>query len=294
MLLRRVLLVFSLFLLLPIKVYANDKLNVFVSILPQQYFVEKIGGEHIDVHVMVGPGQSPATYEPTTRQMAVLSNADLYFGIGVPFESAWLDKIKQNNDKLKVVECCETIAHLDAHDHDHGHGHHHDLEYDPHIWTNPKKVILLVELIKNELAEIDTENNASYSSAAESFIKELQALDVSIRNKTKDLKKRDLIVSHPSWSYFAAEYDFTQTSIEQQGKEIQASSMMKLIKIVKERNVKAIFSQPQFNDKAAEIIANEVNAEVIDLDPLAFDYIKNMNQVADNIVRGLSHEQCCN
>ena len=73
-------------------VHAENKIIVFVSILPQQYFVQQIGNDLVDVRVMVGPGQNPATYEPTPQQMAALYKADIYFRIGVPFESAWLDK----------------------------------------------------------------------------------------------------------------------------------------------------------------------------------------------------------
>ena len=99
-----------------------------------------------------------------------------------------------------------------------------------------------------------------------------------------------MIVSHPSWSYFADEYGFTQISIEREGKEIQASSLVDLIKTAKERNVKTIFVQPQFNDRAAKVVANELNAEVMMLDPLAFNYIDNMNRVTENIVKGLTHD----
>lgn len=269
---------------------ADEKLVVFVSILPQQYFVQEVGGEHVDVRVMVGPGQNPATYEPTAQQMAALSKADLYFTIGVPFESAWLDKIKDNNSELKIVECCETISNLLNTEHSHDHGHDHESDYDPHIWTSPKKVMLLAELIKTNLITVDNVNSASYITSTESFIKKITALDNAIRAKVNHLEKRILIVSHPSWSYFSEEYGFKQVSIEQQGKEIQASSMVKLIKIAKDKNIKAIFSQPQFNDKAARIIANEIDAKIFQLDPLAFNYIENLNQVTDNIVKGLSHE----
>lgn len=261
-------------------------LNVFVSILPQQYFVQQIGNEHVDVHVMVGPGQNPATYEPTPQQMAALSNADVYFRIGVPFESAWLNKIKLNNEKLIIIECCKALAHVNADDH----AHDHDSIYDPHVWTSPKKVIELARLINTSLISLDKENSDSYVAATAAFISDLEHLDEVIKTKTQPLRKRDLIVSHPSWSYFADEYGFTQTSIEQHGKEIQASSMVKLIKLAKEKNIMAIFVQPQFNDKAARIIANEIKADVFILDPLAFNYIENMNNVLNEIVKGLSDE----
>ncbi len=283
----KVLLILSLLqFILVTKTYADDKVIAFVSILPQQYFVQKIGNDFVDVHVMVGPGQNPATYEPTPQQMAALSKADVYFRIGVPFESAWLDKIKLNNKNLKIVECCKSISNLNDHGHSHDHGH----DYDPHVWTSPKKVIKIAELIKNSLIEIDNKNSAAYEASERSFNENITELDEVIKNKTKNIKNRMLIVSHSSWSYFADEYGFTQVSIEQGGKEIQASSMVSLIKTAKEKNVKTIFVQPQFNDRAAKVVANELKAEIMVLDPLAFNYIENMNMVADRILKGLSHD----
>ena len=284
--LRTLCLVTILFISAITNVYAVSKLNVFVSILPQQYFVQQVGTEHVDVHVMVGPGQNPATYEPTPQQMAALANADIYFSIGIPFESAWLDKIINNNNKLTVIECCKSIADLNNHDY----SHNEYTYYDPHVWTSPGKVIQITKLIKKSLKEIDNKNIDSYEKSAEYFINELEDLDKIVKFKTANLKKRDFIVSHPSWSYFADEYGFKQISIEKEGREIQASSMVKMIKFAKEKNIKAVFVQPQFNNRAAEIIAKEIDANILELDPLAFNYIENMNDVTDKIVQGLSYE----
>ena len=267
-------------------VYADNKIIVFVSILPQQYFVQQIGTDLVDVRVMVGPGQNPATYEPTPQQMAALSKANVYFRIGVPFESTWLDKIELNNDKLIIVECCDSIANLNDHDH----AHDHNTDYDPHVWTSPKNVIKIAELIKKSLIKIDNKNMAAYDASAKSFKETLIELDEIVRLKTRNIERKTLIVSHPSWSYFADEYGFTQVSIEREGKEIQARSLVKLIKIAKINNVKTIFVQPQFNDRAAKTVANELNAQIMVLDPLAFNYVENMNMVTDNIVKGLAYE----
>jgi zinc transport system substrate-binding protein len=272
-----------LFALHAANVYAVKKVNVFVSILPQQYFVQQIGASYVDVHVMVGPGQNPATYEPSPQQMVALANADIYFSIGVPFEKAWLTKIKNNNNKLIIIGCCEFISDLNGHS-------HHDAYTDPHIWTSPKKVIQIVKLLEESLAEIDGKNSSAYKKSAVKFIEKLNNLDSIIKSKVTNLIQRNLIVSHPSWSYFADEYGLTQISIEQEGKEIQARSMVKLIRLAKEKNIKAVFVQSQFNTKAAKVIAKEIDAIVFELDPLAFNYIENMNDITDKIVKGLSHE----
>jgi len=259
------------------------KINVFVSILPQQDFVRQVGTEYVDVHVMVGPGQNPATYEPTTQQMVTLAKADIYFSIGVPFEKAWLNKIRKSNPDLIVIECCESLSDLDAHSHD-------NEMTDPHVWTSPRKVIQIVKLIKKSLSDFDTQKSSDYEKSASVFIIELNKLDENIKSRIAGVKQRHLIVSHPSWSYFAEEYDLIQISIEQEGKEIQARSMVKLIKFAKEKKIKALFVQSQFNNKAAKTIARELGAVAFELDPLALNYIENMNKITDKIVQGLSYE----
>ena len=266
--------------------FAIGKVNVFVSILPQKYFVEQVGKDLVSVEVMVGPGQNPATYEPTPHQMADISNAQIYFGIGVPFELAWLPTIRKNNKQLHIVDCCENLIGPSISDHN-----HHATEInDPHIWTSPKIVIRIVEQIAEQLILIDENNAEIYHHSANQFIEKLISLDREIKRKTKNLKKKDLIVSHPAWSYFSREYGLFQIPIEQHGKEIQASSMTRLIKIAKDKKIRAVYVQPQFNNKAAEIIARELGAKIISLDPLAFNYIENMNYVTDRIVEGLSYE----
>ncbi|MGB1799942.1 MAG: metal ABC transporter solute-binding protein, Zn/Mn family [Gammaproteobacteria bacterium] len=292
--LQRLLLVLLTLFAFTSNTVAEEKINAFVSILPQQYFVEQVGGELVDVQVMVGPGQNPATYEPTPQQMAALAHADIYFSIGVPFEKAWLNKVKQTNDKLVVIECCESLSDLQGHSH-HGHNHahshgHHDDELDPHIWTSPKKVIQLVKLIEDSLLQVSHSDKHAFKDTAENFVIELNKLDAFIRASLVDLKQRELIVSHPSWAYFAKEYNLSQISIEQNGKEIQAKSLVKLIKSAKEKNIKAVFVQQQFSDKAARIIAKELNADIYELDPLAFNYIENMNDVTSKIIKGLSSD----
>lgn len=266
--------------------FAIEKLNIFVSILPQKYFVEQVGKDLVNVNVMVGPGQNPTTYEPTPRQMAEISKAQIYFSIGVPFERAWLPAIRKNNKKLSVVDCCEKIIEPSLNDHQHSAT---DMS-DPHIWTSPKKVIRIAEQIAEQLILIDENNADSYRKSANQFIEELVSLDKEIKRKTENLVKKDLIVSHPSWSYFSKEYGLVQIPIEQNGKEIQASSMTRLIEEAKDKKIKAVFIQPQFNNKSAEIIAKELGAKIISLDPLAFNYIENMSYITDRIVEGLTYE----
>ena len=274
---------------------ATEKINVFVSIAPQRDFVEQVGGDRVAVHVMIGPGQSPELFEPTPRQMARLAGADLYFSIGMPFEASWLPAVRRNNPNLKIVACCAGLARLAGHahgGHEHaGHGHGgHDSGMDPHVWTDPNNVIAIAGLIAKALAAHDAAHARDYQRRARTFSEKLRALDSLITARTAALKNRVLIVAHPSWGYFAERYGLSQRSIEQDGKEIQGRSLAALIEFARQRNIRAVFTQPQFNDRAARVIAAEIGATVYELDPLASNYIENMRAVTDKIARGLGGE----
>lgn len=98
---------FILALLLAVPYAAQAEPTVFVSIVPQRYFVEQLAGDAVEVQVMVLPGQSPAAYEPSPRQMAALSESAAYLAIGVPFERAWLPRFQEASPELRIF-------HMDA------------------------------------------------------------------------------------------------------------------------------------------------------------------------------------
>lgn len=135
--LKKMALLFGFILILPGYAFAGERMPVFVSIVPQKYFVQQIGKDLVDAQIMVRPGASPATYEPKPQQMAALSKAKIYFAIGVPFENAWLDKIAAANPNMRVVhtdhgiEKIEMTAHHHHHD-DHEKGEHHGEEKHDH------------------------------------------------------------------------------------------------------------------------------------------------------------------
>jgi zinc transport system substrate-binding protein len=268
--------------------YANtsDAKNVFVSIIPQKFFVERIGGRHVNVSVMVGTGQSPETYEPSPSQMALLSESQLYFRISVPFENIWIDVIKELNTNLKLIECCAELVNIISE------GHHHDVDHhigkenekDPHVWTSPENAKIIALIIKNALVASMPRYKSEFEDNYIRLIKDLNKLDKDIKSRLGQLNNRYMIVTHPSWGYFAEAYNLTQLPIELDGKEVRAKSLAKLIEFARSKNINRIFTQKQFNDNAAKIIAREINAKLIELNPLAEDYITNLYYVTDAIV----------
>ncbi|NES83601.1 MAG: zinc ABC transporter solute-binding protein [Moorea sp. SIO2B7] len=264
---------------------AKEILEVTVSILPQKYFVERIGGDTVNVNVMVKPGANPATYEPKPEQLRALSNTQAYLTIGVPFEKAWLPRIASVNSKMIFVDTTESIPLQPIANHHHHHGeeeqHHEEEEnLDPHIWLSPKLVKIQAQIIKDALVELEPENKTEYQANLESFLADIDQLDAEIRKRLQGIKNHKFMVFHPSWGYFARDYGLEMIAIEIGGTEPSASELAKLISEAKEENIKIIFAQPEFNTESAETIAKEIGGEVLLISPLAPDWLNNLRQVA--------------
>jgi zinc transport system substrate-binding protein len=286
---RQLILLFSL---LVSSTLGAEPLSVFVSLLPQQTFVERLGGPDVVVESLVKPGFSPHTYEPTPSQIARLAEADLFVGIGLPFESAWMERLRAANPNMWLLDLSDGIERrvMEAHDHHHDH-HAHDQaapaqagsELDPHLWTSPRLVRTMGERIAAVLTELDPAHASDYAARLATFQVDLEALDADIRAQLNGLKHRRFMVYHPAWGYFADVYGLTQIPIELDGKEPGPRQLAALIDQARKQNVKVIFVQPQFSRKAAEQVARAIDGRVEAIDNLAPDYFENLRRVAQAI-----------
>ena len=278
-----------IFTLLLLNTFILANINTVVSILPEKTFVEAIGGEKVHVALMVLPGNSPHTYEPKPSQMREIANAQLYFAIGVEFEKVWLPKFKNLNPALQVVDLTQGITKLPMtaeHHHEDAHeDHHHETEgLDPHIWTSPANVKKIAQHIFDALASADPKNCDYYRQNLETFLQKIEETDKQIRQILSSVPKGTaFMVFHPSWGYFAKTYGLTQLPVEVEGKAPKPRELINLIKEAKEEKVTAIFTQPEFSDSAAKVIADELHIPVIKVSPLAEDWSDNLIRIAKAI-----------
>jgi zinc transport system substrate-binding protein len=256
------------------------KLNTIVSILPQQTFLKAIGGNKINITLMVKLGNSPHTYEPKPSQMIQIHKANLYFTIGVEFEHIWLSKFKAQNKNMKIIDTSKNIVKLTMQK-NHNSNKHGVL--DPHIWTSPINVKQIAINTYNALAKYDPKNRDYYKDNLNNFIKEIEFTDYKIKKILSDSKNNKFMVFHPSWQYFANEYSLIQLPIEIEGKKPKPKELIKLIKTAKKENVKVIFTSPEFSNKLARIIASELNIEVKKVSPLNPKWSKNLIDLAEAI-----------
>ena len=274
------------------EISADDRVPVFVSVLPQKYFVQQIGKDHVDVQVMVQPGASPATYEPKPRQMAALAGARLYFSIGVAFESVWLEKIMAANPAMTLVPTDAGIRKIPMATHHH-HGEEASIEeendhgdmadhgiLDPHIWLSPPLVKQQAKKILEALKVADPQNSPDYEANYQEFIAAIERLDDALRKTFAEKKGLRFMVFHPAWGYFAHAYGLEQVPIEIEGKNPKPAQLEALIAHAREKQIRVVFVQPQFSSKRAELVAREIGGQVAFADPLALDWLANLHEVA--------------
>ena len=288
----RYLLPLVLIILVGSQLHAGERLQVAVSIIPQKNLVERIGGGHVDAHLLVRPGYSPAIYEPTPRQMAELAGVDLYYRIGVSFETVWMSRIQDAYPNLPILDARDGIElrRIDEGDTEHGdHGHSHEKgEPDPHIWLSPPLIKIMALRLRDRLIQLDPSHKDTYVKNHGELSESLDLLDADIRQTLTGLGSRKFMVYHPSWGYFADAYGLRQIPIESAGKEPGAQTLGHLLEDAKENSISAIFVQKQFSQAQAQAVADAIGARIVVIDSLAEDYPENLLGVAQAMAKSLS------
>lgn len=256
---------------------ASDENIISVSIEPQRYFLEALVGDKYQVHTAIPLGSNPETYDPSPAQMVDIGKSRLYFKIGkLGFENSWLKNIQANNPAMQIADCSAGIHIIEDE------GHHGT---DPHIWSSPKTALLVTKNMYNELVRFDKKNEDYYLGRYREVEKNILQTDSIIRKYLADSPGKAFVIYHPSLSYFANEYALKQYSIETHGKSPSARQIADLIGQAKKDNVKVVFIQEEFDKKNAETIAEELDAEVVTINPLAYDWHEEMIKIAKAIAR---------
>lgn len=270
------------------------RMVVAVSILPQSYFVQRIGGDYVSVTTLVGPGQEPHTFDPTPKQLSSLAQAKLYFTIGIGFEAGLVGKIRGAFPNARIVDMAQGVkframtaeeagaeedAHLTAG------------EPDPHTWLDPMRAKIEAGNTCDALAQADPAHAADYRKNLTLLAADLDAVDAQLAKSLAPLKGRDFFVYHPAFGYFGDAYGLRQVPVELEGKEPSAKQLTALIERARREKVRVIFVQPQFSPKNAETVAQAIGGAVVPMDDLSPDYIANLQDMAAKIEKALSREK---
>lgn len=261
---------------------SDGKMIISVSILPQKYFVEKIAGDLVQVHVLVPPGASPELYSLMPSQMKDLSKSTAWLRIGkIGFEESWINKIRQSTPGIKIFDT-SVQADWIAGEETHG-GHVHLHGFDPHIWSSPAEVKKIVTETYQALSSLLPENKDLLNLNYESFMKEIDQLDQELKTRLDQLENRKFLIFHPALTYFARQYNLEQIALEVDGKEPSPRYMRSLIEKAKSENIHVIFIQKEFDAENARQLANEIDGEVIRIDPLSEQWDRQLREIAEKI-----------
>ncbi|NOX57594.1 MAG: zinc ABC transporter solute-binding protein [Planctomycetes bacterium] len=279
---------------------SDEPMRIYVSIPPLKFAAKAIGGDRVHVSTLLAPGQSPATYEPTPKQMVDLSKSKCLFAVGVPFETQVVSSIAASMPDLPVIDTTINIVrrkatHRHSHAHDASANHEQHAEaLDPHVWMNPRHMRSIAERICSELCRLDPDGATLYTKRMSELRHSLDALDSKLTTALGALSNRRFYVYHPSLGYFADAYGLKQVAIERDGKEPTAKELIDLVARARKEGVRLIFVQPQFSQRAANSIAKQIGGAVVALNPLSENYIENLGYIAEQIIQAASGSASAN
>lgn len=280
---RRLFLLFTVVLLTSCAGQESDRnANIItVSIAPYKYFVEAIAGDDFRINVMVPAGSNPHSYEPFPDQISKLRKSVAYISNGyLGFEVTWLDRFYETNRAMKKLSLAEGIEPLESE-------HHHDGDHvegaDPHYWVSPKCAMIMAETVRDFLCAMKPEHKEKYDINYQKLAVKISDLDRKTQDFFRDFKGKQFMIYHPNLGYLARDYGLEEVPVEFEGKEPPPSRMRMLIDLSREKTMKTIFVQKEYDTKNARAIADETGAKIVIIDPLSEDWLKATSDIIDAV-----------
>jgi zinc transport system substrate-binding protein len=253
--------------------------DVLVSVAPHKFFVEKIAGNTLTIGLMVPAGASSHTYEPTPRQMMEAAQANIWFQIGESFEARAGRSLRSHNPSMRLVDLQTGLDLIYEHCCCHA-SHSHANCVDPHFWLSARQGKLQAATIASVLISAYPQHQQLYQQNLQNFLNELDSLDKEISGILAPLQQRTLLVSHPAYAYFCRDYNLKQLSIEFEGKDPTPQQLTTILQETRKARVRTIFIQQQYSNKGAKLIADQIGARLVTLDPYAEQYLDAMREIA--------------
>jgi zinc transport system substrate-binding protein len=299
---------------------AEASLAVFAGIPPLAYLIEQIGGDRVNVGVLLQSNQDPHTFDPTPQQMVALSRAKVFFTVGMPFESVLANRIKTTHAQLVVVDTTDGIVKRDieagcnheaagshaemqegqaeheeelehaGHDHSAGHDDASCVGMDPHVWLSPPLLKRMAGNVNAALAKIDAASAAFYAENLDALSVRIDDIHQRITEKLRPYRGQAFYVFHPGFGYFADAYGLRQIAVEAGGRSPSPKQMQSLIRQARQEHIRVVFVQPQSPQQSAKVIADAVGAKVVTINGLAKDVLADTEDIAAKIELALSSQ----
>ena len=253
------------------------------SVPPLAWLVDRVGGDRVETAVLIPAGASPHAFEPSPRQVAAVVAADLFVAVGDPdfaFEARLVDRLlgEREDDAaepevVKLAAVAASAADDDA--------------LDPHLWLVPRHLESAASAIADALSDLDPEGEAFYRANFEALDAELDDLDDELRQHLGGFAGGSFYVEHPAWGHLAAEYGLTQVALEEEGKEPRVGRLVEAIEAARRDGVRVVLVQRGVAERAGRTLADEIGAEVVEVDPLAYDVAANLRRVSEVLQRAM-------
>lgn len=264
--------------------------TILVSISPYAFFVHRIAGNDLPITTLVPEGANPHIYEPKPKEVETVRGATIWIRLGESFDQKVFKVIQEQNPKMRIADVTQGIhllsaCEVDDPSHKHHHCHGHDDGQDIHIWLSPKLAKVQAATITKTLTDTFPENSQLYEKNLNAFIAELDLLDQEISTLLAPMKGAAILVSHPAFAYFCQDYGLVQLSVEMEGKEPLPQQVTHLLEEARRHQVATVILEPQYSNKGAELIAQELGVPTATVDPYAEDYLDNLRAIAQIIAK---------
>jgi len=255
---------------------SNGKIGVVVSIGPEMEWANAVGGDKVDVTLMVPANADPHTYEPLPNQLTQVSNAKIYVEIGSPleFETNYMDKIRATNPNMLIVNASQGIQLIP------NSAENETDTMDPHDWVDPKNAKIMVNNIYNGLVQVDPADKDYFQKNREQYLHQLDELDRNTTDLLKGKQETDILVYHPAFGYYAKDYNLNQVGAMINDEEPSPQRIAMMVNVAKQNNITVVYSEPQYDPKFMQSIASQVGAQVLTVNDLDEHYLQNMKNVA--------------
>ncbi len=259
----------------------NYPIRVSASIAPLAFVAQEIGGNHVTASFLIPEDAAPETFALTPRQVIDFVSSDLFIKVGHPrfnFEKNNLNPLVKDNPDIIMISAWETDIAPER-ENNGGHSHSGDAT-DPHIWLSPQNIIYTARQVKTALSRYDPENSAEYQANLINFIGRIDSLSGIIRARLKECNRNTFLIFHPVWGHFAAYFGLQQIAIESDGKEPGPGQIRKLIDLALDKGISVIFIQKGFSQISVKIIAQEAGCRIVELNPLAYNWLENLERTS--------------
>ena len=249
--------------------------DVLVTTAPYATFVERIAGDLIKVDILVPPGTNPHIYEPTPKQVQKILGVHIWFRLGESIETRVFNVMKERNPELIAVDLTKNFELQE----EEGEG------FDRHLWMSPKLAMEQAKIIAQTLQEAYPQHKEIFNQGLSSLLADLDQLDQELTKKLMPIKGQAMLVSHPAFGYFCEEFGMQQLSVEFEGKDPLPQDIEKMMEAVKQSTVRAVFILPEYNNKGALLIAEELHLPVYEIDPYAKNYFGTMRKLGSLLAK---------